>query len=67
MVCEIEDEAMDEMIEALVENVFPDDANPRESRVYDAKEEFIRKTCKESLYVGARVSKFRALLLVLNL
>ena len=26
--CEIEDAAMDEMIEALVENVLPDDANP---------------------------------------
>ena len=65
--CEIEDDAMDEMIEALVENVLPDDANPRESRAHDAKEEFIRKTCKEPLYVGAKVSKLRALLSVLNL
>ena len=53
--CEIEDDAMDEMIEALVENVLPDDANPRESRAHDAKEEFIRKTCKEPLYAGAKV------------
>ena len=44
--CEIEDDAMDEMIETLVENVLPGDANPRESRAHDAKEEFIRKTCK---------------------
>ena len=52
----------DEMIEALVENVLPDNANLRESRAHDAKEEFIRKTCKEPLYVGAKVSKLRAFL-----
>ena len=65
--CEIDDDVMDEMIEALVENVLLGDSNHQKSRAHDAKEEFIRQTCKEPLYVGARVSKLRALLSVLNL
>ena len=65
--CEIQDDAMDEMIEALVVNVLSDDANPKEGRAHDAKEKFIRDTCKEQLYVGVGVSKLRAFLSMLNL
>ena len=63
------DEAMDDMIETLVTNAMPTTGTKRgqSSRATDPKEEFIKDACKEPLYEGAKVSKLRALLSILNL
>lgn len=63
----VEDAGMEDMIEALVENVLPDEAIPKKSKARDKMEDFVRKTCKEPLYVGANVSKLRTMLSILNL
>ena len=66
--CDIEDDAMDNMINVLVENVLPDDINPKRKTIKGAKEEHIRsELCKQPLFPRDKVSKLRALLSVLNL
>ena len=53
----VEDAGMEDMIEALVENVLPDEAMPKKSKARDKMEDFVRKTCKEPLYVGRKCLK----------
>ena len=64
---EIFDDAMDDMIEALVTNSMPTYSRIGHSREQDLKEQFIRDACKAPLYEGAKVSKLRAVLSILNL
>ena len=67
---ELLDDPMDDMIEALVTNTMPTNTKGGEAsrpHVQDPKEQFIRNACKEPLYQGAKVSKLRALLSILNL
>ena len=64
---ELSNDAMDDMIEALVTNSVPTESNVRHSREQDPKEQFIRDACKAPLYEGAKVSKLRAVLSILNL
>ena len=64
---EIFNDAMDDMIEALVTNSMPTYSRTRHSREQDPKEQIIRDACKAPLYEGAKVSKLRAVLSLLNL
>ena len=65
---EFHDDPMDDMIETLVTNTMPTDTKRGQgSRAQDPKEQFIKNACKEPLYEGAKVSKLRALLSILNL
>ena len=63
----VEDESLEEIIKALVENVLPKEGMPKKSQARDKMEDFVRKACKEPLYVGANVSNLRAMLSILNL
>lgn len=65
---EFHDDPMDDMIETLVTNTMQTDTKRGQgSRAQDPKEQFIKNACKEPLYEGAKVSKLRALLSILNL
>ena len=64
---EIFDDAMDDMIEALVTNSMPTYSRIGHSREQDPKERFIRDASKAPLYEGAKVSKLRVVLSILNL
>ena len=52
--CDIEDDAMDAMINALVENVLLDDRNPIRQRSKDATKEHIRELYKQPLFLGVK-------------
>ena len=68
---EIPDDAMDDMIEALVTNLVPTHSKIGHSREEDPKERCISDACKDAckapLYEGTKNSKLRAVLLILNL
>ena len=64
---ELSDDAMDDMIEALVTNSVPTDSRRGHSREQDPEEQFITDACKEPLYECAKVSKLRSLLSILDL
>ena len=64
---ELSDDAMDDMIEALVTNSVPKRSRRQHSREQDPKEQIIRDTCKAPLYESAKVSKLRVVLSILNL
>ena len=57
---EILDDAMDDMIEALVTNFVPTDSKIGHSREHNPKEQFIRDAWKAPLYEGAKVLKLIA-------
>ena len=51
----VEDQSLEELIEALDENVLIEEGRPKKFQARDKTEDFVRKACKEPIYVGANV------------